>query len=223
MRTFLIVISSVVVLGGPFWLGSGVRAHEDLPQTYQRALTPEVAQWEVNLLAQGRPRGSLGPIPAGGAVARQELEKLGVPDGSTAGARFMSPNVKRVNRKEPGQRSLHFLGFGLHLDGVTTTSDGEQLRVAQIVLGNPWAMSAEDPVVKTCPFKLPGGITFGMGIEEVERRLMELAPTHGLLVPRTYRDGHHAWSNRVGGVTVELPSVTLHYMNDQLVALTLGG
>lgn len=209
MRSLLLVIAIVAVVGGPFWLGSGVHAHGSIPQAYQRDLPPEVAQWEVSLGTREAPAKSLGPIPIGGIVDQKVLELLGDRDSLGSASNLGHRTYSRA-----------YFGLGLSFFSVgelvrANDSDAGQILVIGLVLGNPWAMSAEDPIVKACPFKLPNGITFGMGIEEVEKRL-------GDLVPHTYHDGYSAWRNRVGGATVIMPCGTFHYMNGQLVALVLG-
>lgn len=220
MRSLLIVVGIVVVVGGPFWFGSRVHARGVVPTEFQRPLPPEVLQWEVNLGTAEQPIKALGPLRVGGSVAQSEIDKLGTPEFRPDKSLGSAQPYAHADRKNSGPVDYALYGNGLFLVGNEVSVYGDkQFRVLKIVLGNPWAMSAEDPLVKACQFKMPNGIAFGMGIEEVERRLKELAPTHGELVPRTYRDGYAHFGTRVGGMMVKIPCGEFHYMNDQLVAL----
>ncbi len=223
MRTELVVVGIALVVGGPFWLASGRQALGTVPQAYRHEVAPVVAQWEARFGTKDSERGGLGPLTLYQCVEQKQLNLLGPP---ADGIEMDGVRVSQYTSASQGNaRGMAYYGLGLYL--VTIDNDSKKaasdlpvgtsgLTLARIVLGNRWAMSAEDPLVKACPFKLPHGIRFGMGIESVDRCL-------GDLMPRDINARGTMWYfQRSGGLTVELPFATFHYMHDQLVAVEIG-
>ena len=223
MRSNLLVVAIAALVGVPFWLASGHQAVGTVPEAYRNEAAAEVTQWEVSFGTKDGERGGLGPLSLHQQVDKQQLDLLGPP---ADGIEMDGVRVSQYASASHGNaRGMAYYGLGLYL--VKIDNDIEKvasdlpdllsgLIIGRIVLGNRWAMSAEDPLVKACPFKLPYGIKFGMGIEAVDRCL-------GDLVPREINTRGSMWYfQRSGGLTVELPFATFHYMHDQLGAVDIG-
>ena len=228
MRAILYTFCFVAIVAGPFWIAGQHRAAGEIPAEFRSEVAPEVLTWELKLgtreilegrLVERQLPSMLGPLSPRVDVDMAAMQLLGAPSD-----RFMAT----APRSDNGTRAIAYPGLGLQLDGFGEfhprgTSGPSQAKRAEgkllrIILGNPWAMSADDPIVRACSFKLPNGIAFGMGIEEVERRLREISPA---LVPGSYKEGYTSWQSLGDGTTVTLSCGTFRYMGNQLVAIVL--
>lgn len=146
----------LALLGGVFALGGLSLWHvPHLPAAYAREVPEAVAGWK---LAPATPQDCtrLGPLVVDGQWQDKAiLAALGAPD------RW------EVGPDKCGIAAYYALGVQVLFRATTD----ERIRLVKIVLGNPNATSAQDPLVKACPIAFTNGLRLGAHVEEVNQRL----------------------------------------------------